>query len=134
MDTKLPRVLIVDDDDNARELCSMNLLLEGFDVLEAEDGRRGLARARLENPDLVVTDIAMPGLNGFYLAEALRRDESTSQIPLIFLSGERGAGNEARALALSALAYVKKPFDPFAFTKLVATALAQHGMNPTPVD
>ena len=131
---KSRRVLVVDDDSNARALCSINLLLEGLEVLEAEDGRRGLERARLESPDLVVTDVAMPGLNGFELAEALRRDHSTAQIPLIFISGERNPDNEARALSLGALAYVIKPFDPPALAKLVATALAQRRPHLMPID
>lgn len=134
MGAKFPRVLVVDDDSNARALCSINLLLEGLEVLEAEDGQRGLDRARLESPDLVVTDVAMPGLNGFELAEALRLDESTAEIPLIFLSGEADAAYEARAHSLGALAYVTKPFDPAAFAKLVAGALTRRGMHPAPAD
>jgi len=134
MGIKSPRVLVVDDDSNSRALCSINLLLEGLEVLEAEDGRRGLARARLESPDLVVTDVAMPGLNGFELAEALRRDEGTAQIPLIFLSGELNADNEARAHSLGALAYVTKPFDPPAFAKLVAGALTRRETGSVPID
>ena len=134
MGTKSPRVLVVDDDPNSRALCSINLLLEGLEVLEAEDGRRGLDRARLETPDLVVTDVAMPGLNGFELAEALRLDEGTAQIPLIFLSGELNSDNEARAHSLGALAYVTKPFDPPAFAKLVAGALTKRGTRPVPID
>lgn len=133
MGIKSQCVLVVDDDPNSRALCSINLLLEGLEVLEAEDGRRGLARARLENPDLVVTDIEMPGLNGFELAEALREDDVTARIPLIFLSGEPDAHNEARAYSLGALAYVTKPFDPLTFAKLVADALARFGPRETPV-
>jgi CheY-like chemotaxis protein len=134
MGTKTHRVLVVDDDSNSRALCSINLLLEGLEVLEAEDGHRGLARARLESPDLVVTDIAMPGLNGFELAEALRRDDSTARIPLIFLSGEPDAGNEARAQSLGALAYVTKPFDPPAFAKLVAGAVTRRATRSPQLD
>jgi CheY-like chemotaxis protein len=134
MVTKSQRVLVVDDDSNSRALCSINLLLEGLEVLEAEDGRRGLARARLESPDLVVTDVAMPGLNGFELAAALRGDESTARIPLIFLSGEHDPANQARAHSLGALAYVTKPFDPPAFAKLVAGALARRGTRPIDLD
>ena len=134
MGIKSPRVLVVDDDSNSRALCSINLLLEGLEVLEAEDGKRGLARALQESPDLVVTDVAMPGLNGFELAEALRRDEGTAQIPLIFLSGEVNAENEARALSLGALAYVTKPFDPPAFAKLVAGALTRRETGSVPID
>jgi CheY-like chemotaxis protein len=119
------RVLIVDDDTATRELCKFNLQLAGMHVLEATDGHNGLVRARFERPDLVLTDVDMPGLNGFELAEALRGHERTRTIPLIFLSGESGPAHEARAVGLGALAYVKKPFDPEALAALVARALAQ---------
>lgn len=120
-----PRVLIVDDDPAARLLCSSNLEREGVQVLEAADGRRGLARARLETPDLVVTDVAMPGLDGFELAEALRRDVRTRRIPVIFVSGEVSPVNQARAHELGALAYVIKPFDPVALSAIVAASLTR---------
>jgi CheY-like chemotaxis protein len=121
---RAPRVLVVDDDPAIRTLCSVNLQAEGLHVLEATDGRRALARARREKPDLVLTDVKMPGLDGFQLAEALRRDKHTSQIPFIFLSGETTAASEARAYELGALAYVTKPFDPLALASLVAGVLA----------
>ena len=123
MTIKAPRVLVVDDDAGARMLCAFHLQGEGLEVIEAADGRGGLTRARRENPDLVVTDVAMPGLDGFEFAEALRGEEGTARIPLIFLSGERGPDNEARAHALGALAYMTKPFDPADFVKLVTGVL-----------
>jgi len=118
-------VLIVDDDPATRLLCAINLQLEGLRVLEAADGHDGLARARFENPDLVVTDVMMPGLDGFQLAEALNRHERTRRIPVIFLSGETAAADEARAHELGALAYVTKPFDPCALAALVVGVLAR---------
>ncbi len=119
-----PCVLIVDDDAAIREICSINLQLEGLRVLEAANGQVGLARARFERPDLVLTDVRMPGFDGFQLAEALRKHRRTRAIPLVFLSGEVGEGNEARAAGLGALAYVTKPFDPAALAALVAKTLA----------
>ena len=119
-----PRVLIVDDDPAIRLLYSINLQIEGFVVLEAEDGRRGLEQACSERPDLVVTDVKMPGLDGFQLAEALRSDQRTRQIPLIFVSGETKPANAARARELGAFAYLTKPFDPPALASLVAGAFA----------
>ena len=118
------RVLVVDDDPAIRLLCSVNLQSEGFVVLEAEDGRRGLEQACSERPDLVVTDVMMPGLDGFQLADALRRDERTREIPLIILSGEAGPANADRARELGALAYVTKPFNPLALASLVASVCA----------
>jgi response regulator RpfG family c-di-GMP phosphodiesterase len=76
------RVLIVDDDPAIRMLCAFNLQQEGLVVVEAADGELALEQARSERPDLVVTDVMMPGLDGFDLAEALRRDERTHEIPL----------------------------------------------------
>jgi CheY-like chemotaxis protein len=121
----VPCVLIVDDDAATRMLCSVNLQLEGLRVLEAADGRHALARAQDEHPDLVLTDVMMPGLDGFELAEALKRDNRTSLIPLIFLSGETTPTNEVRAEQVGALAYVRKPFDPLALASLVAGVLAR---------
>ena len=89
-------------------------------VLEAADGLEGLEQARCGQPDLVLTDVRMPGLDGFQLAAALRRDERTRQIPLIFLSGEVAQANIERVRALGARAYVTKPFDPLALAALVA--------------
>jgi CheY-like chemotaxis protein len=119
---KPPRVLIVDDELAIRMLSSINLQIEGLRVLEAADGERGLEQARSERPDLVVTDVMMPGLDGFQLAEALR-PERTRQIPLIFLSSEVGPANAERANVLGALAYLTKPFDPSALASLVAGAV-----------
>jgi PleD family two-component response regulator len=64
-----PPVLIVDDDPAIRMLCSINLQIEGLLVVEAADGGRGLEQARSECPDLAVTGVMMPGLDGFQLAE-----------------------------------------------------------------
>lgn len=118
------RVLLVDDDSAMRMLCAINLQLEGLGVLEASDGRHGLALARSERPDVVVTDVSMPTLDGFQLAEALHLDRSTRRIPLIFLSGEATAANRDRARELGAHAYLTKPFDPSALAAVVADALA----------
>lgn len=107
-----PRRVLIADDPAIRMLCAVNLQIEGLVVLEAADGRRALERARSERPDLVVTDVLMPELDGFELAEALRRDERTREIPFIFLSGEAEPANAARARELGALAYLNKPFDP----------------------
>jgi CheY-like chemotaxis protein len=128
----VPRVLIVDDDPATRLLYALNLQLEGLVVLEAADGRSGLARAREERPDLVLTDVMMPGLDGFQLAEALRGDKRTRRIPFIFLSGETTAGHEARARELGALAYVTKPFDVHALAVLVASVLVGSGDGVRP--
>jgi CheY-like chemotaxis protein len=124
LETRQPRVLVVDDDAATRMLCSVNLELSGLEVLEAEDGLHGLERARADTPDLVVLDVMMPGLDGFELAERLRRDRRTRSIPLLFVTAESAPANQTRARALGALGYVTKPFDPVTLASLVAGALA----------
>ena len=130
----VPRVLIIDDDPATRLLYAVNLELEGLVVLEAPDGRSGLARARRERPDLVLTDVMMPGLDGFERAEALRGDERTRRIPFIFLSGETTTGLEARARELGALAFVTKPFDVHALAVLVGSVLLGSGDGVPPAE
>ena len=120
-------VLIVDDDPATRMLCSVTLKSAGLRVLEAVDGWHGLEQARSERPDLVLTDVMMPGLDGFQLAETLLRDQRTNRIPLIIVSGETAPANAARGRRLGALAYLTKPFDPQALTALVARALGRAG-------
>ena len=123
-DGKSGRVLIADDDAAVRLLCTVNLKAEGLHVLEAEDGLDALAQACSEQPDLILTDVNMPGLDGFALAERLRRDERTRRIPLVFVTGEVGHANAERARTLGALAFLAKPFDPCALAAFVARELA----------
>ena len=123
------RILVVDDDPATRMICAINLEAEGFSVLEAADGREGLERARSEHPDLVLTDVVMPGLDGFGLAEALQRDEDTRGIPVVFMTGFIEQRHEARARELGAFAFLKKPFDP---ETLVSVALQRFRLGPIP--
>ena len=121
---RTPRVLLIDDDAAIRMLCSVNLRALGIEVIEAEDGAEGLELARRERPDLVLLDVAMPGLDGFEVGALVRRHRKTRHIPLMFLSGE--AENDARARELGAVACLAKPFDPVALSTLIATALKPH--------
>jgi CheY-like chemotaxis protein len=107
-----PLVLVIDDDPPMRELCCVCLQDAGVVVLEAGDGQRGLEKAVALRPDLVITDISMPVLDGLRLAAALRRDVRTVNIPLIFLTGESASTFEARGLQLGVFAHLAKPFDP----------------------
>ena len=89
-------MLIVDDDPGIRTLCAASLSRAGVEVLEAENGGRGLERALEDRPDLVLLDVNMPVLDGFALAERLREDERTQHLPFIFLTGELAAREPGR--------------------------------------
>jgi CheY-like chemotaxis protein len=120
-----PLVLVVDDEPGIRALCAACLQQSDILVLEAQDGQQGLTQAFSWIPDLVITDVAMPVLDGFRLAAALRRDERTANIPIIFLSGETSRESEASGMALGALAYLTKPFDPQRLTSVATGVVAR---------
>src|ERR1051325_4473218 len=105
------RVLLVEDDASIRVLCALNLRAAEFEVVEAADGLQGFEQATRHPPDLVVSDLRLPGLAGFALAEALGRDERTRAVPVVFLSGERGVAERMRAYALGVAGFVMKPFE-----------------------
>jgi two-component system chemotaxis response regulator CheY len=93
-------------------------------VLEASDGYEGLERARSERPDLVLTDVVMPRLDGFGLVEALQSSELTRGIPVAFMTGRAEKSYETRARELGALAILRKPFTPETLTSVALRALS----------
>jgi DNA-binding response OmpR family regulator len=108
----LTRVLVIDDDPAIRLVCRINLEADGIQVLEADNGSTGLELARDEQPDLVLLDVMMPGLNGWQVAEELLEDELTFFIPIIFLTARAEVSNHARGLDIGGVDYVTKPFNP----------------------
>ncbi len=102
------RILVVEDDLAILTGLSMNLKFEGFDVLQAQDGKVGLEKAVDEAPDLVVLDIMMPGLNGYEFLEELRR--RGHKVPVLVLSAKGLEGDKVMGLNLGADDYVVKPF------------------------
>lgn len=104
------RILVVEDEANIRSNVARILQMEGFDVLEAENGRIGLEVARSQQPDLVLSDIMMPELDGYGLLEALRADTQTAAIPFIFLSARTDRSDRRKGMNLGADDYLGKPF------------------------
>jgi CheY-like chemotaxis protein len=117
------RVLLADDDAGNRLLCSLNLRDAGFEVIEAEDGGDALEQALSRSPDVVLTDVEMPGLDGVELAQALRADARTRAVPVVFMSSGAGAPEYARAYELGAKGFVSKPFDPVLLAPLLRLAI-----------
>ncbi|MDP3714233.1 MAG: SpoIIE family protein phosphatase [Mycobacteriales bacterium] len=107
--TGRPRVLVVDDNQDMRDYVR-GLLSTHYDVLTAADGLEGLARAREEAPDLVLTDVMMPGLDGFGLLAALRADPRTTGTPVVVLSARAGDDATVEGLEAGADDYLVKPF------------------------
>ena len=112
-------VLVVDDEAPIRLLCRVNLEAERMTVLEASDGERGLELARTERPDVILLDVMMPGRSGWEVAEELLADDSTSGIPIIFLTARAEVRDRAKGIDLGGVDYVTKPFNPVELAPLV---------------
>lgn len=105
--TPRPRILIVDDDDGIRTTLEQHLVVHGFDVVVARDGIEGMELFTSMQPDLVLSDLAMPRADGF---ELIRRIRATSETPIVVLSVRGGDVDKVRALDLGADDFVVKPF------------------------
>ena len=119
------RVLVVDDEAPIRLLCRVNLEAEGMEVLEAGDGPSGLDAARREQPDVVLLDVMMPGLDGWRVAEELLEGPETCGIPIVFLTARAELRDRARGLDLGGLDYVTKPFNPVELAPLIREVIAR---------
>jgi len=106
------RVLVVDDDDVIRQLITVNLELEGFEVIPAVDGQDALDKVKDANPDVVTLDVMMPRVDGWEAAERLRSDPATSHLKLILLSARAQETDIQRGERIGVDAYLTKPFDP----------------------
>lgn len=105
------RVLVVDDNADMRDHVVRLLQGHGWDVAAAADGQEALDAVRREPPDLVLTDVMMPRVDGFELLRTLRADPRTATLPVVVLSARAGEGASAEGLDLGADDYVVKPFD-----------------------
>jgi DNA-binding response OmpR family regulator len=117
------KTLVIDDEAPIRLLCRVNLEAEGMQVLEAADGPTGLELARAESPDVILLDVMMPGLDGWRVAEQLLGDETTRNIPIIFLTARADLRDRARGMDLGGLDYVTKPFNPVELGALVRAVI-----------
>lgn len=106
----LPRILIVEDNSELREYLAGHLS-KRFRVDEAEDGAEGLIKAREINPDIILTDVQMPNMNGYEFCKEIRHNFDTSHIPVIMLTANSTIEHQITGLATGADAYLTKPFD-----------------------
>jgi len=118
-------VLVIDDDPVILRLLRVNFEIEGFRVISAADGADGLARLQGERPDVVISDVMMPGLDGLGVLAAIRKDPETAHVPVILLSAKAQAADIERGLDLGADEYVTKPFDPMDLIDRVNAVVAK---------
>jgi CheY-like chemotaxis protein len=121
------RVLVVDDEPDVLLLCRLNLQQRGHELLEASEGGRALELARERQPDVIVLDLMMPGMNGYQVLEALQRDDATSGIPVLVLTAKSLRADRERSHRLGAAAFLTKPFLPSELCEMVDSLVPAGG-------
>jgi DNA-binding response OmpR family regulator len=104
------RILVIEDDPSVRTLLQKSLTAHGYSVLVAKDGVEGLTMLETERPDLIVVDIMMPRLDGMTLVRAIKKNEVTGPIPVIFLTAKNDPKSMIEGINVGAKFYVTKPF------------------------
>jgi two-component system, cell cycle response regulator DivK len=107
-----PRVLLVDDYPDAREMYSEYLQFSGFDVVEAANGMEALQRAADEKPDIILMDLSLPVMDGWEATRRLKADARTAEIPVVALTGHALAGISEGAKQAGCDAFITKPCLP----------------------
>lgn len=105
-------VLIVEDEADVVDLLRYNLSKAGFSVLVAKDGLQGLEMARKNRPDIIVLDIMLPGMDGYAVCKALKKDPGTESLPIVMLTAKSELNERVHGLEIGADDYVTKPFSP----------------------
>lgn len=105
-------VLVVDDDPDSRNICTLFLQHHGYHVLEAEDGEAGVHLAREAPPDLVLMDVTLPRLDGWEATRQLKAAPETSAVPVVILTGHALERDREQAVAAGGDGYLPKPCSP----------------------
>ena len=121
-------ILVIEDDDAMRELLRLSLVRSGYEVTVAEDGVRGYDTALFLKPDLIVTDIQMPGADGIHVVRRVRDTPSLERTPILITTAF-GTGSATFALQLGANAYEPKPINSQSFLSTVRRLLVDRNTS-----
>jgi two-component system, cell cycle response regulator DivK len=119
----LAKILIIEDNEQNRYLCSFILKSHRHDIVEATSGREGVERARNTLPDLIILDIQLPEMDGYAVARELKNDPATGRIPIVAVTSYAMAGDRERTLASGCEGYIEKPINPETFMQEIANHL-----------
>jgi two-component system alkaline phosphatase synthesis response regulator PhoP len=123
------RILIIEDDEDIRELLVYNLEKNGYEVEAAESGETGLASAGIRKPDLVLLDLMLPGMDGLSVCRQLKSGSVTHEIPIIIISAKGEEADIITGLELGADDYLAKPFSPNILLSRVRAVLRRTGQS-----
>lgn len=122
-----PKVIIVDDDRDTREMLTLALELEGFDVGQAANGLRLISAMHVDRPDVILLDVMMSWIDGFELCRAIKKNETFHDIPVIFVSARKSAEDERAGIEAGAIDYFSKPLDMDRLVARIREILAERG-------
>ncbi len=108
--TMLSTILIVEDSPSELELMSHYLKESGYEVIQATGAKEALEKVSIEKPDVIVTDVVMPGMSGFELCRALKRNPNTENVPIVVCSSKNQEIDRLWAMRQGADAYLTKPY------------------------
>jgi len=108
--TLVGKILIVEDSPSELELMSHYLQESGYDVIKAAGAKEAIEKALLENPDVIVTDVVMPGMSGFELCRSLKKHPLTEKLPIVICSSKNQEIDRLWAMKQGADAYITKPY------------------------
>ena len=117
------KILLIEDDQIVRENTAEILQLANYEVLTAEDGKRGLEKATVFKPDLIICDILMPELDGYGVMQIAQRNKDLQRIPIIFMSAKTKHEDIRKGMDLGASDYITKPFEESELLSAVASRL-----------
>lgn len=121
---RCPEILLIDDDSAVHGLVKARLEgIDGFSVTVADNGKQGLELASTQQPDLILLDWMMPGIDGMVVLKALKNNERTAEIPVIMLTGKGKLGDVETALSEGAVNWVTKPIDLADLSRRATVAL-----------
>lgn len=125
----MPKILIVDDSEDVLELLKTVLVLRDFQVVEALNGKHGIALAKKEQPDLVILDLMLPDIDGITVCQTLKTMPETKHIPVIMLTARAGVLDKVKGLETGGDDYLVKPFDTLELLARVKARLRQKGVE-----
>lgn len=120
------RILVVDDEVDILELIKVNLELEGFKVITAENGLQAIEILKKEKMDLVILDVMMPEINGYQVCQYIKEDSELSDIPVIILTAKVRKSDQFWSKKIGADLYLPKPFEPMMLVKKVREVLEKY--------
>jgi len=127
-------ILVIEDEEDIAELIRYNLEREGYRVVHAESGERGLEIVRRQRPDLVLLDLMLPGIDGLEVCKRVRADVAGAQTPIIMVTARGEEADVVTGLELGAEDYLTKPFSPRVLVARVRAVLRRRGSEPVADD